>query len=67
MILSYNLDVRQVPLHILVLILMFSYLNCIIYDFFRLSYIPDLGTEFIPNSDRLWDRVAQIGFTHQHP
>jgi hypothetical protein len=32
------------------LILMFSYSNFIIYDFFTLSYNPDSGIEFIPNS-----------------
>jgi hypothetical protein len=37
MILSYNsLGVRQLPLDILFSILMFSYSNCIIYDFFSL-------------------------------
>jgi hypothetical protein len=44
-------------------ILMFSYLNCIIYDFFSLSYNPDLGTEFTPNSDQPWDN---IGSTQHH-
>jgi hypothetical protein len=36
---------------------MFSFLNCIIYDFFSLGYNPDLGTEFIPNRDK----IAHIG------
>jgi hypothetical protein len=30
-------------------IMMFSYENFIIYDFFCLSYNPDLGAEFIQN------------------
>jgi hypothetical protein len=37
MILSYSLDVTQVPLHILFFILMFSYSTFIIYDFFTLK------------------------------
>jgi hypothetical protein len=42
------------------LILMFSYSNFIIYDFYTLSYNPDSGTEFIPNSlrYRLWDKIS---------
>jgi hypothetical protein len=36
MLLSYSLDVRQVPLHIHFFILMFSYSN-LIYDFFSLK------------------------------
>jgi hypothetical protein len=36
MILSHSLDVRRVPLHVLFLILTFSYSNFIIYDFFTL-------------------------------
>jgi hypothetical protein len=51
-ILSYSLDVRQVPLPIL---------------FLLLSYNPDSGTEFIPNSDRLWDKIAHMGSTQHHP
>jgi hypothetical protein len=35
---------------------MFLYLNFIIYDFFSLSCNPDLGTEFITNSIRLWEK-----------
>jgi hypothetical protein len=42
---------------------MFSYSNFIIYDFFCLSYNLDSGTEFIPNSDRLWDKIARMGST----
>jgi hypothetical protein len=62
MILSYGLDVGQVPLHILFLILMFYYSNFIINDFFTLNYNPDSGsgTEFIPNSDRLCDKIAHM-------
>jgi hypothetical protein len=45
MILSYSLDVRHVPLHILFLNFMFSYLNFIIVDFFSLSCNPDSGIE----------------------
>jgi hypothetical protein len=37
-------------------ILMFSYSNYIIFDFFSLSYNPDSGTEFIPNTLRLWEK-----------
>jgi hypothetical protein len=35
-----------------------------VYDFFTLSYNPDLGTEFIPN--RLWDkwRISVILLTY---
>jgi hypothetical protein len=50
MILSYCLDVGQVPLHIFFITLMFSYSNFIIYDVFTLIYNPDAGKEFIPNS-----------------
>jgi hypothetical protein len=39
MILSYSLDVRQLPLDILFSILKFSYSIYLIYDFFSLSYI----------------------------
>jgi hypothetical protein len=54
--LSYSLDVRHVPLYIPFFNFMFSYLNCIIYDFFSLRYNPDLGTEFIPTSVQLWEK-----------
>jgi hypothetical protein len=67
MILSYSLDVRQVPLQILFLILIFSYSNFSINDFFTLRYNPDSGAEFIPNSDRLWDKIAHMGSTKHHP
>jgi hypothetical protein len=67
MILSYSLAVRQVPLHILLLIWMFSYSNFIITDFFSLGYKPDSDTEFIPNSDRFWDKIANMGSTQHHP
>jgi hypothetical protein len=46
---------------------MFSYLNFIICDFFSSSYNPDSGTEFIPNSDRLWDKIAHMGAKQHHP
>jgi hypothetical protein len=52
-----SLDVRQLPLNILFFtILMFSYSNYVIYDFFSLSYNPHSGTEFIPNTLRLWEK-----------
>jgi hypothetical protein len=41
-------------------ILMFSYLNYIIYDFFSLSYNPDSGTEFIPTRTK---KIALFYFT----
>jgi hypothetical protein len=46
----------------------FAYLNFSIYDFFSLSCNPDSGTEFIPNSLRLWDKwrifhtITTLGF-----
>jgi hypothetical protein len=67
MILSYSLDVRHVPLRNLFLILMFSYSNFIIYDFLSLSFSPDSDTKFIPNNDRLWDKIARMGSTQRHP
>jgi hypothetical protein len=44
--------VGQVPLHILFFKFDVFILNFIIFDFLSLSYNPDSGTEFIPNSDR---------------
>jgi hypothetical protein len=55
MILSYSLDVRQLPLDILFFnfdVFIFK----IIYDFFSLMMYPDSGTEFIPNTLRLWEK-----------
>jgi hypothetical protein len=39
-------------------ILMFSYSNYNIYDFFSSSYNPDSGTEFIPNTLQLWEKLC---------
>jgi hypothetical protein len=35
---------------------MFSYKNYIIYDFFSLSYNPDLVAEIIPKTWHIWDK-----------
>jgi hypothetical protein len=43
-------------------ILMFSYSNYIIYDFFSFSHNPDSGTEFIPNT--LWEKWRIFNFIY---
>jgi hypothetical protein len=53
MILSYSLDVRQLPLGNLFFQFLCFHIQIIIYDLFSLSNNPDLGTEFIPNTLRL--------------
>jgi hypothetical protein len=55
MILSYSLDVGQVPHHILFL------------KHFMLVGNPDSGTEFIQNSDRLPEKIAHMRYTQHHP
>jgi hypothetical protein len=68
MILSYSLDVRQHPLDILFLILMFSYSNYIIYEFFSLSTLySDSGTEFIPKRTNFGKNCAFFSFTFVLP
>jgi hypothetical protein len=51
MILSYSLDVKQLPLDILFFnfdVFILKLYIILVYDFFSLSYNPDLVAEFIP-------------------
>jgi hypothetical protein len=56
MILSYSLDVNNFCGTFFFSILIFSYSNYIIYEFFSLSCIPDLVAEFIPKTWHIWDK-----------
>jgi hypothetical protein len=50
---------------------MFSYLNFIIHDdsvkIPVLDGNPESGTEFIPNSDRLQEKMTHLRSTSHHP
>jgi hypothetical protein len=46
---------------------LFSYLNLILHDFSASVGNPDSGTQFIPNSDQLPEKIAHMGSRQNHP